>query len=231
MYVIGTDSPAQSQFNGYVNAHAEELRSLFVEHEGKKELCVATEGSRYTVDFAWMSRAMANLIAKNVIDPDLRDWIVPAFSTTTLNDKSVSCIIMMATLKAYFSYGFSCLSCGLPQVTLEGTKEDWEKLRERIEKLKTYGVECVAWYHLLAPVLDRFVLAFDNPTGAENIAFWQKVAHKHNGSGTSYLSGWITAFCVFDQQGKWLGHSLENVQQVSTREPPTNGRILNHLPI
>ena len=200
-----------------MNAHAEELRSLFVEYEGKKELVVTAAGNRYSADFAWMSREMANLISKNVVDPDLRDWIVPAFSTTTLNDKSVSCIIMMATLKAYFSYGFG-LCCGIPQVTLEGTKEDWEKLREKIEKLKTYGVECVAWYHLLAPVLDRFVLAFDDPTGAENIAFWQKVAHKHNnGSGPTWLSGWITAFCVFGSKGKWLGHRLDSVKQVSTK--------------
>ena len=137
-----------------MNAHAEELRSSFVAHEGKKQLVVTAAGSRYTVDFGSISRQMAELIAKNVVDPELRDWIIPSFSTTTLNDKTVSCVVMMATMKAYFSYRAS-IACGIPQVTLEGTRDDWELLRAKIEKLKTYGVECIAWYHLLAPVLDR----------------------------------------------------------------------------
>lgn len=215
MYV-STEPHAYRQFNEYVNAHAEELRHSFVAHEGKKGLEVAAAGSRYTVDFGWMSREMAELIAKNVVDPDLPDWIIPSFSTTTVNDKTVSCIVMMATFKAYFNYSFA-LRCGIPQVKLEGTKADWENLRGRIEKLKTYGVECVAWYHLLAPVLDRFVGAFDDPNGEENINFWQRVAHKQSmGSGPTRLSGWITAFCVFGSKGKWLGHDLTNAQQVSS---------------
>ena len=45
-----------------MNAHAEELRSSFVAHEGKKELVVSTVGTRYTVDFGWMSRKMAELM-------------------------------------------------------------------------------------------------------------------------------------------------------------------------
>ena len=50
-------------------------------------------------------------------------------------------------LQAYFSYK-CCLTCGIPQVTLEGTKEDWERILSRLEKLKEYGVETLAWYHL-----------------------------------------------------------------------------------
>ena len=195
-----------------MNGHAEELRYQFVAHEDKKELVVVTDGDRYSVDFGWMSRQMAELIAKNVVDPSLRDWIIPSFSTTTLNDKTVSCILMMATLKAYFGYAFE-LGCGIPQVTLEGAKADWELLRGKIDKLKTYGVECVAWYHLLAPILDRFVRAFDDPNGSDNIEFWQRVAHEHNnGSGPTFLSGWITAFCVFGKEGKWIGHRLDAKQ-------------------
>ena len=212
------------QFNAYVNAHSEELRSSFVAHEGQKALRI--DGG---FDFASMARKMADLISQNVVDPTLRDWIVPAFSTTTLNDKTVSCMIMMATLKAYFSYTFG-IDCGIPQVTLEGTKEDWLSVRNRVEKLKTYGVECVAWYHLLAPILDRFVRAFDDPNGSENIDFWQKIVDLHNnGSGPTFLSGWITAFCVFGSQGKWLGHRLGTAQEVSASATALFLRLLNDI--
>jgi hypothetical protein len=53
--------------------------------------------------------------------------------------------------------------CGIPRVTLEGEKKDWENILTRLEKLKEYGDETTAWYHLLVPVISRFVGAFDNP--------------------------------------------------------------------
>lgn len=49
-----------------VNAHAEELRSHFVQHEGQKELVVRATGNRYTVDFGYLATLMTGEIHKNV---------------------------------------------------------------------------------------------------------------------------------------------------------------------
>ncbi|KAJ7612393.1 hypothetical protein DFH06DRAFT_1371532 [Mycena polygramma] len=107
------------------------------------------------------------------------------------------------------------ICCGIPRVTLEGKRSDWEKILQRLEKLKEYGVETIAWYHLLVPVISRFVKAFDDQNGKSNIDFWQNVAHfEPGGSGPSYYSGWITAFCVFDDKGKWLGPMLKSVSGI-----------------
>jgi hypothetical protein len=62
------------QFNFFVNANAELLRANFVAHEGKKELVIVAEGTRYSLDFGAMSRQMVDLIEKNVVDPTLREW-------------------------------------------------------------------------------------------------------------------------------------------------------------
>ena len=199
------------QFSFFVNGNAELLRSQFVSHEGKKELEVRAVGTRYTVDFGHMSRTMVDEIEKNIVDPSLRAWIMLEFSTTTIGDITICSMVMMATLKEYFSYKFT-LKCGIPQVTLEGEKKDWENILQRLEKLKDYGVQSIAWYHLLVPVLSRFVEAFDNLNGKENVDFWQKVAHyEGGGSGPTWLAGWITAFCVFDAQGKWIGDRFREV--------------------
>lgn len=105
--------------------------------------------------------------------------------------------------------------CGIPRVTLEGEKEDWENILTRLEKLKEYGDETTAWYHLLVPVISRFVGAFDGPDAGENIEFWQKVAHyQGGGSGPRWIAGWINAFCVFDEKGKWIGHRIGQVCSV-----------------
>ncbi|KAJ7267946.1 hypothetical protein C8J57DRAFT_352950 [Mycena rebaudengoi] len=198
-----------SQFNFFVNARAELLRANFVAHEGKKELIITATGTRYDVDFGSLARQMVDLIDKNVVDPTLREWVVPRFTTTTANDTTVSAVLIMATLKAYFSYGVS-LCCGIPRVTLEGEKADWVNMLGRLEKLKEYGIETTAWYHLLRPVIARFVAAFDAPSSAENVDFWQRIAHHHaEMSGQDEYSGWITAFTTFNVEGKWIGHHLD----------------------
>jgi hypothetical protein len=56
-----------------------------------------------------------------------------------------------------------------------------------------------------ATVVKRFVESFDHPDSAETKEFWQTIAHRYNGgSGPSYLSGWITAFCFWDNHGNCL---------------------------
>ncbi|KAJ6518579.1 hypothetical protein DFH09DRAFT_1427252 [Mycena vulgaris] len=208
-----------SQFNFFVNANAELLRANFVAHEGKQELEISADGNRYNLDFGAMSRQMVHLIEKNIVDPALREWVIPDFTTTTVNDTTVSAVLMMATLKEYFSYGFAGIACGVPRVTLEGEKSDWINILGRLEKLKEYSIETIAWYHLLLPVITRFIAAFDTPSSEDNVDFWQKVVHyQRGGSGPSYYSGWINAFNVFSQKGVWLGHKLD-MTKVSN-DPP-----------
>ncbi|KAF5319356.1 hypothetical protein D9619_008675 [Psilocybe cf. subviscida] len=223
-----------SQFNLYVNANAENLRSYFVAHDGKKDLTVTAGGSRYSVDFGALAEQMTRAIDKNVLDKELRNWILPDFTTTTTHDTVASAVMMMSTLKAYFSYKMD-LMCGIPSVTLEGKKEDWEKLLTRIDRLSIFGREPEAWSAMLRPILTRFVQAFDGDPGAD---FWNHVCHYQSmGSGSDVLSGWITAFCVWDEHGKWMGSSsvedtLGKVKELSNRGtsvPPSIVSDSRHL--
>jgi hypothetical protein len=58
-----------TQHGFFVSANAEDLRSFFVSREGKKELIV--DGVD-TLDFGAIEVRMTDLIAKNVVDPELR---------------------------------------------------------------------------------------------------------------------------------------------------------------
>ncbi|KAJ7604134.1 hypothetical protein FB45DRAFT_1070754 [Roridomyces roridus] len=185
-----------SQFNFFVNANAEVLRANFVAHEGQRKLLVEASGDRYSVDFGAMSRQVTTLLHENVVDPALRDWVLPNFTTTTVNHTTVAAVLMVATLKEYFRVGFGLPWCGIPRVTLEGEKSDWVNILERLEKLKEYGVETIAWYHLLRPVISRFVAAFDKPTSQENTDFWQKIVS-------------VDSILVFSKQGRWMGKPLD----------------------
>ncbi|KAK6348112.1 hypothetical protein TWF718_005927 [Orbilia javanica] len=196
-----------TQFSLYVNKHAEELRSKFVAHEGKKKLEVHTVGTRYTVDFGALAVQMGGLIEQNVVDPDLRTWLIPNFTTTEENDKIVSSVLMMATLQSYFAYGFR-LACGLPGVTMLGEKADWEALLQKIDKFETFGEEPTFFAKLLRPILKRFVLCFEDPESSELKNFWQTVVSRHGGgSGPRYIGGWITAFCLWSSKGELQYHT------------------------
>ncbi|KAF9529371.1 hypothetical protein CPB83DRAFT_875519 [Crepidotus variabilis] len=171
------------QFNFFVNANSEELRSSFVAHEGKKTL--------------------------EVVDKDLKDWILPNFSTTTNNDTVIFAVIMMSTMKAYFKYLF-LIECGLPSVTLLGTKSDWESLYSRLDKLYTFGAEPAAFTTMLKPILSRFVQAFTNAEtdAVQDTDFWSRICHYQALSGSPMISGWITAFCAWNVDGKWKGPKI-----------------------
>ncbi|KAF9372393.1 hypothetical protein BGX21_004798, partial [Mortierella sp. AD011] len=57
--------------------------------------------------------------------------------------------------------------------------------------------------------ISHFIKAFDDPHGSENLEFWSKVCDKDGFiSGRRYLAGWLTAFCAFDEGGRWIGHPL-----------------------
>lgn len=100
---------------------------------------------------------------------------------------------------------------------LEDEKADWENLVLRLDKLSSFGSEPVVWVKLLRPIFRCFVQAFD---GDPDIDFWSRVCHHQSfGSGPVYLSGWITAFCVWSIKEKWQGPPLDLIQP----PPQTHG--------
>ena len=191
------------QLNIYINAHAEELRSFFVAHEGQKQLKVVEMGTIKSVDFAPLAIEMTELIQENVLDPELRSWIMPDFSTTQKTDLVVAAILMMGALQSYFAYEMQLL-CGIPTVTLLGEREDWAKMVGKLEMLNQLGKEPTLFARLLKPVLEHFVASFDEPESDKVKNFWSTCAHESGGSGPLYLSGWVTAFCFWDEDGKPL---------------------------
>ncbi|KAG8832675.1 hypothetical protein FRC17_000894 [Serendipita sp. 399] len=214
-----------------VNTNAEALRSKFVAHEGKKELEIQASGSRYTVNFGKMATDMADLLKKNIVDDSLHEWVIPNFTTTTPNDVVICSVMLMSTLKKYFSYKFSTL-CGIPSITLLGEKEDYLSILLRLDRLEEFGQEPSAFAHFLRPVIKEFANAFDyvkEEHTLPNPEFWGRICHRRSGgSGPTYLSGWITAFCVWGTEGKWQGGNLGDISKPLT-EDEVSRLEMNHF--
>ncbi|QKD57202.2 uncharacterized protein FOBCDRAFT_241801 [Fusarium oxysporum Fo47] len=191
-----------TQISFFINANAEELRSFFVAHEGKKELTVFEAGDLESANIGAMAQRLAGPVSKNVKDPELGDWVMPSFSTTTDTDRVVASVLLMGAMQKYFSYGM-CLTCGIPSVTLLGEISDWEAILTRLDRLDQLGKEPAEFAEMLRPILKHMILSFEKPEDAKVTRFWNTLATRNPvGSGTDYITGWITAFCFWDEQGK-----------------------------
>jgi len=166
----------------------------------KRLLCLIISGNIANAPYDRLVTSMEIEIDKNLVDPEVRNWIMPNFSTTTRDDRVTAGVVFMATMKKYFDYKM-CLMCGIPSVTLDGTLEDWEEIHRRLDKLETYKLQ--DWRGMLNPILEQFIKA---KRGEADKKFWSRICHyEGGGSGPTYLSGWITAFCLYDAEGQFQG--------------------------
>ena len=151
-----------TQLSFHINAHAEDLRSFFVTHEGREELEVFGAGTIKTADFGPLAVKMTKEMDKFLVDPDLRQWVMLDFTTTTDTDTVTAAVLMMGAMQEYFSYKMT-LCCGIPSITLLGERDDWVKIQRRLDKLPQLGPEPEIFARLLRPVLEYFVRSFDSP--------------------------------------------------------------------
>lgn len=170
-----------SQFCAYVNGNVEKLRSVIVAHEGKKSLELKIVGKPTTVDYPSIINIMLEKIKKNIKSPELAEWFLPGFSTTTERDRVAAAATAMASLQAYFEYKWHFV-CGIPSVTLLGTVADWMLLRKKINRLLKFEVRdnpegevMKLWVGYLRKVCDGFVESAKNPGSAKTLEFWDKV--------------------------------------------------------
>ncbi|KAI5863207.1 hypothetical protein GGS23DRAFT_58607 [Durotheca rogersii] len=192
-----------TQLSAYVNAHSEELRKRLCVHDGQQPLHIEVELDG--ADHGKIALDMTKLMQGHIRDEGLQRWVLPAFTTTTKVDQAVASIVFMGTMQKYFTYSWGT-RCGIPAATLLGEESDWTEIRARAERLEAFGAEPARWLRVLRPVLDGFIASFRDPGSERARRFWRGVCDEHvpNGSGATTYSGWVTAFCFWDEGGRCL---------------------------
>ncbi|KAK3186341.1 hypothetical protein K4F52_004879 [Lecanicillium sp. MT-2017a] len=189
-----------AQMNFYMTTHAEQIRDLFVDFEGKKEIKV--------LRFTWRDviAAFAGEIQKRVKTDWLLEWIMPGFTTSDDNDGMTATVLMMGLMQHYFTFTGGII-CGLPMVTLQGERDDWARLLEKLDRLPEWGAEPAAYADNLRPILRRFVDTFDHPDSEDIKAFWNQIVRADRqftcGSGpVEYdVTGWLMGFLHWNTDG------------------------------
>ncbi|KAM9970372.1 hypothetical protein ACTFIR_002228 [Dictyostelium discoideum] len=195
-----------SQFSFYLNKNFQELQDKFVDfhqnHNEKKELKVFTDYPILEAPFDKLVKDMVEQIGNNIKDPSIKDWIIADFSTTTPSDKIAYGSVLMSITRKYFYYSMST-HCGLPKVTLNGSVEDWINLKERATRLKEFNNKedhMNKWLGYLLPVLDNFI---QSSRGKPDKEWWNKIVDYRSRSGGGILTGWLSVFCVFNNDGNF----------------------------
>ncbi|CAF0844368.1 unnamed protein product [Adineta steineri] len=182
-------------FSKYINTNSEQLRHLFVDHEGKKKLVVVEPLGKREEDWTDFFEMMQTQISKNIKTSEIVDNLINNFSTTTEIELILSYACVMDTFKTYFQYSRCIPSCGIRNVHFMGNLFDWKLLKQKTEQLLSYTVNNDSFYKYiqdLLPILNEFIKTYE---GKVDVEFWNHIADSKRGrlgSGSiEYISGWI----------------------------------------
>ncbi len=189
----------------HVNANAERLRHHFVQHEGREKITIRRDDFiKGSPDNTWAEVFdQFSAVIKNYIG-DKHQLIVADFSTTGLLERTVSEIVLMDALQQYFVFEVRTM-CGIPEIRLEGTVEDWKAIRQRVEKFAEFNLKW--WIKPLIPILDQFVAAASGDI-ARN--FWQSFYKLNDDSGGPFTTGWINVLFPYIQNRETKAYTSRN---------------------
>lgn len=174
-------------FSHHINKFPEDLRGRLVAHQGQRDL-------EQEID-KWGPKELAAAVAgfsrqiREATDPAIHDALICDFTTTTTEARTASEVAIMDTYSHYFRFTISLCICGIPKITLTGSVDDWQRMRERIEIFESFGMDW--WVQRLRPILDHFVLA---AAGEPDREFWQGMYKFRPPKGpysASMVTGWV----------------------------------------
>ncbi|WP_408049981.1 DUF4419 domain-containing protein [Tenacibaculum halocynthiae] len=122
---------------------------------------------------------------KKYTKEDMFSFLAPKFSTTTENIHiAYQANILYGYKKAFTYVGEG--GCGIPYITLTGTKSDWIKIKESLSNLD--DLELGFWRKELELILDEFIAIYTNTI---NEKFWRNIYKEYLDYGEFSISGWI----------------------------------------
>jgi Domain of unknown function (DUF4419) len=88
-------------------------------------------------------------------------------------------------------------TCGIPEVTLEGTAHDWRRLREKSWSLLPYDLDW--WLPSLRAACDQFVRASE---GDIDLAHWKDLYKQERAYGADLVNGWLVHLVPYLKNGR-----------------------------
>ena len=197
-------------FSNHVNANSELLRGHFVNFEGKKTLKVIypDKSELKDVDKKTLEdfSVQINEQMKEYLGEDIIKILTSDFSTTNYDSLIISKLSIMGAFKKYFHYRMGICVCGIPYIILEGIADDYQKIKEKAEKLSKYKFD---WYiNRIIPHIQKMIEA---KMGKVDNDYFRNIIIRNEVKGTikrgclrpkdamvSEITGWILDFFAYE---------------------------------
>ena len=197
-------------FSNHVNANSELLRGHFVNFEGKKTLKVIypDKSELKDVDKKTLEdfSVQINEQMKEYLGEEIIKILTSDFSTTNYDSLIISKLSIMGAFKKYFHYRMGICVCGIPYIILEGIVDDYQKIKEKAEKLSKYKFD---WYiNRIIPHIQKMIEA---KMGKVDSDYFRNIIIRNEVKGTikrgclrpkdamvSEITGWILDFFAYE---------------------------------
>jgi hypothetical protein len=188
----------------HINEQFDRLNAQVLNSPEKEELFVRMDdlANMEPADWQRLIDTFA-ILAKQKIKPDFYRTMLPEFSTSTAETRTVLNAILLSTVKkSLLMHGAS--GCGIPNVVLLGKKEDWQKILLHLDELAKYDLQF--WTDELKPIIQECVNAFD---GKANPQFWQCIYKYRSGYMLQQMNGWASKFYPYFRELQYVDDPVE----------------------
>ena len=183
-------------FCKYVNANGEKIRYKITDKTTKDLIHVACLDN---MDWDHFFDKIYVLFERNTKNDFVKNTNCD-FTTTSQTEYIIYNFALISTLKKYFNYSKYHISCGIRNIYMGGTLEDWKSVLEKLIFLKKYDVDNILIKYVddLVPIIKKFI---DTYNGRTDVDFWNQIIDKKyrgykNGLSSLNISGWLLLFFI-----------------------------------
>ena len=211
-----------SEVSKFVVSNPESFRSLFTHCDEKQQIVVLSD-SLYEMPMDVLSAALASKINFNA------DILFPKFSME--NKESVEMIQALFCEMASPYYSYAMLLCGLPEIKVLGTIDDWKAIRTHFNNLFDLLGKCHNFENYpvrVNTILDSVISSFEY-SDQDKVSFWKDIfTEKNIGSGSQReINGWITHFLIVQKKPLKLENFTNSIGYVRYKSLDTGKDLMS----
>lgn len=138
------------------------------------------------------------------IPSGILEHTVKTFSTSTPEVDISLLMTFMDAASPFYSYTMRTC-CGIPDIKLLGTLDDWSSIRLSVQTFQTWFPALELYLSNVIEVLNKIINSY--LTDDVDTEFWSNIYKLGGGSGGPYINGWITQFFAY-QYSRRCGATL-----------------------
>jgi len=184
-----------------INNNPEKYRKYFFDHDLKMEINLKRDEFSQDYDendWTGLIKQFSECVGELTTNKKLVELTTKEYSTTSSINTIVNNISLMDTFKSYIEYNFNSM-CGISEVELLGTPEDWINIKNLILCIQKCDLEW--WTKHLIPIIDKFIEA-SNPKNDVDYKFWKDLIKHDSQSGGDTIDGNLARFVAINKDTK-----------------------------